>query len=1136
MTQTSPQQTPQNPKPNNSNESPPELVSSSSQGPSDPTIVQKQNLAQESQSISRSVKSTPNKLPLKQEISSPSIVGQISQWWSTKTIEFKTTVVAILLGVTPLLFVGGISYIVVANQITSGIQDDKKDDFSVLLNDLNLILSQHFKDIKIMAKMGVLTATTINVQEAEESLKQRQEIYQVYDSIAVFDNQGNVIAQTPGSKLGNHLDLSYIQAAKKADGAVISEPLISKTDGTFNIYLASVIKDRKTGQNKGFIRARLPVKELGEFFKSFEEEYEQYYLTDDQGKIFLSNQGETTTDNSNTPQEALDPTKIYPSLGRIREQEEISVFRGRNVQTNKEQLIVYGKLEPEQNLPSLNWSVILASSSKELYEAQNRLLQSIFWGTLFTAGVAGYIAYILSKKLTSPIIKTAEAIEQISQGDLDTYIEIESEDEFGILAHNINEMTSQIKVLLEDQQKLAVQSSLLKNITLKMTEAFDSQTVFQIAVEEIRKALQTDRVIVYSFDENYQGTVIAESVDRNYPKSLGVKILDPCFADQYVEKYKQGRVQATPDIYKAGLTECHLQQLEPFQVKANLVAPIVVEEDLLGLLIAHQCSGPRQWENNEIDFFAQTATQMGPSLERIMLLENQRLDTLLAQQLKNISLKIGEALNRDRVFDVAITQTREALKVDRVIIYKFDENWKGTVIAESVDPKFPRSLGAAIADPCFADKYVEKYKQGRVQATNNIYAAGLTKCHLEQLEPFQVKANLVTPIIMEGELLGLFIAHQCSEPRKWIQGEIDFMSQIATQIGPALERINLLEKQEGAELEQRRARERIQQRALELLMQVDPVSQGDLTIRATVTEDEIGTIADSYNATIENLRKIVTQVQSATREVAKVTSEQEGFIGTLATESMRQAEDIGQALDRIQSLAYSARMVLNNAEQAEEAVKQANRSVEEGEVAMNRTVDGILAIRETVAETAKKVKRLGESTQKISKVVNLIGSFADQTNLLALNASIEAAHAGEEGRGFAVVAEEVRSLARQSTEATAEIEKVVAEIQEETNEVVKAMESGTEQVVAGTKLVEETRSSLNQITAASAQINQLVAAIAAAAAEQSQTSEEITETMADVATISNETSIAVTQVSDSFQKLLLVAQTLENTVSKFKVS
>jgi len=142
-----------------------------------------------------------------------------------------------------------------------------------------------------------------------------------------------------------------------------------------------------------------------------------------------------------------------------------------------------------------------------------------------------------------------------------------------------------------------------------------------------------------------------------------------------------------------------------------------------------------------------------------MLLENQQLDSYLSMQLKDISFKIAESLTKDKVFDVATTETRAALRADRVIIYTFDQDWKGTIIAESVNAEFPKALGAMIKDPCFADKYVDKYKQGRVQATPNIYTAGLTKCHIEQLEPFEVKANLVTPIVVEGELLGLLIAH-----------------------------------------------------------------------------------------------------------------------------------------------------------------------------------------------------------------------------------------------------------------------------------------------------------------------------------------------------------------------------------------
>ncbi|NJM86260.1 MAG: chemotaxis protein, partial [Hydrococcus sp. RU_2_2] len=256
---------------------------------------------------------------------------------------------------------------------------------------------------------------------------------------------------------------------------------------------------------------------------------------------------------------------------------------------------------------------------------------------------------------------------------------------------------------------------------------------------------------------------------------------------------------------------------------------------------------------------------------------------------------------------------------------------------------------------------------------------------------------------------------------------------------------------------------------------------------------------------------------------------------SLSEEAMRQAQEITDALERIQIMNKSIREVTTSAKQAEIAVQQAAQTVQAGDSAMNRTVDGILAIRETVVETSEKVKRLGESTQKISKVVGLIGRFAAQTHMLALKASIEAARAGDEGQGFAVIADEVRSLAAQSAEATAEISNLVTSIQIETNEVAAAMQSGTERVATGTKLVEETRQNLTQIAQVSDQINLLVKTIAKAAAEQSKASEIVSQSMNEVAAISTRTSTEATQVSDSFKKLLTVAQTLQQSVGQFKV-
>ena len=490
-----------------------------------------------------------------------------------------------------------------------------------------------------------------------------------------------------------------------------------------------------------------------------------------------------------------------------------------------------------------------------------------------------------------------------------------------------------------------------------------------------------------------------------------------------------------------------------------------------------------------------------------------------------------------------LEQTRKLLNADRVIFYRFNSDLGGYISGEAVASGLRSTLNSKVEEAFVPELLFESRLQNNVLAINNIFEADVPLDHLRLLERLEIKAILEVPVFHEGQPYGLLIAHQCEVAHEWQDSQINFFKQLSAQMGLSLDRVILLERteellQQTGQLasEQQHLKEGLQQRALDLLKEVDPISKGDLTIRARVTADEIGTIADSYNATVGNLRKIVGQVQQAATEVAETTISNEASVQSLSVEALRQAEDIAQALNRAQEMAESVRQVAANAQLAETAVQQAAQTVQEGDQAMNRTVDGILTIRDTVAETAKKVKHLGESSQKISTVVNLISTFAAQTNLLALNASIEAARAGEEGRGFAVVADEVRALARQSAEATSEIEKLVAGIQAETNEVVAAMESGTEQVVTGTKLVEETRQSLNKITAASTQINELVESITQATVVQSKASEEVTRTMTNVATSADKTSKEASLVSSSFEQLLKVAQGLQENVGRFKVS
>ncbi len=520
------------------------------------------------------------------------------------------------------------------------------------------------------------------------------------------------------------------------------------------------------------------------------------------------------------------------------------------------------------------------------------------------------------------------------------------------------------------------------------------------------------------------------------------------------------------------------------------------------------------------------------------LLKQQQEEAEQAIKTKDLILKINNLQDSQLIIDTVVQEIKDVLSVERVIYYEFDEQWQGKTLVESLAKGYPSTLGETIYTADWIKKYIEQNieqnSQNQVQVINNIQQANLSEEQLKQLESFAVKASLIAGIFIQGKPAALLVSHQCSNTRYWQPQEISFLEQIANQLSFAMERLEFFKQQKNAELEAKQAQEQLQGRALELLQEVDPLSQGDLTIRAKVTEDEIGTIADSYNATIASLQKLVNQVKTVAKEVETTADNSKNRVEKLAQESVEQAESISQTVGYIQDMNESILSVSERASQAQEIVKQAGQTINVGDDAMNQAVLKINTLQKTVTETEQKVKRLGESSQEISQVLNSISRFAAQTHLLALKASIEAARAGEQGKGFAVIADEVRSLATQSATATADIENFIAKIQLETAEVVEAMSSGTQQVAEGTKLVQQTRHSLDSVTTASNEIRKLVTEIAESAMQQSETSNLVRENIANVAVTAQENSQSATQVSEEIKQLLTVAAKLQTGIDQFK--
>lgn len=342
------------------------------------------------------------------------------------------------------------------------------------------------------------------------------------------------------------------------------------------------------------------------------------------------------------------------------------------------------------------------------------------------------------------------------------------------------------------------------------------------------------------------------------------------------------------------------------------------------------------------------------------------------------------------------------------------------------------------------------------------------------------------------------------------------------------------EAQRKAE-EQEQAKEDLQRQVIRLLDDVEGAARGDLTVQAEVTADVLGAVADSFNLTIQNLREIVQQVKVAARQVNKGSAENEIFARSLSSDALRQAEELAVTLNSVQVMTDSIQRVAESAREAEEVARSASATALKGGEAVERTVSGILEIRETVAETTRKVKRLAESSQEISKIVALISQIASRTNLLALNASIEAARAGEAGRGFAIVADEVRQLADRAAKASKEIEQIVLQIQGETGSVMTAMEEGTQQVIEGTRLAEQAKRSLEDIIQVSNRIDVLVRSITADTVEQTETSRAVAQVMQSVELTAQETSQEAQRVSGSLQNLVGVARDLQTSVERFRV-
>lgn len=406
-------------------------------------------------------------------------------------------------------------------------------------------------------------------------------------------------------------------------------------------------------------------------------------------------------------------------------------------------------------------------------------------------------------------------------------------------AHQLTSCAEQICQQIEQQKALT-------SIIDRIRSSLDLNLIFKTTATEVRQLLKADRVGVFRFAPGSgwdEGEFVSEDVASGFFSAMAAKVYDHCFGSQFAVHYAKGRVQAVADIYSAGLSDCHIQILEQFQVRANLIVPVLKGEDLWGLLCIHQCRNLRHWQSSEIEFIKKIANHFAIALQQAEYLEQiKRQTTLLAQAkaqaraltrqraLVKIANQIRQSLNLDTICQTATEEVRHLLTADRVTIYRFNADWSGDFIFESVSEGWKPLVGIlpTIEDTHLMETQGGRYAANETFAISDIYTAGHCDCHVALLEEFQARAYAIAPIFQGDRLWGLLTTFQNAAPRNWDIDEVELLDQIGEQLGIALQQAEYVQQIQTQSVELKQMLQELQQSQVQLIQNEKMASLGQL--------------------------------------------------------------------------------------------------------------------------------------------------------------------------------------------------------------------------------------------------------------------------------------------------------------------
>lgn len=322
----------------------------------------------------------------------------------------------------------------------------------------------------------------------------------------------------------------------------------------------------------------------------------------------------------------------------------------------------------------------------------------------------------------------------------------------------------------------------------------------------------------------------------------------------------------------------------------------------------------------------------------------------------------------------------------------------------------------------------------------------------------------------------------------------------------------------------------------ELAKTAAKLANGELTARVNWdSKDELGDVGRAFNQMASEFSLLISQVRQSADQVASAAASQASTAEKVSAISGNQTSQADIAASSLENLNSAVKEIALKTVDVVSSANNASSMADEGQQVVNKAVQGIQQVAITVKESAQLIAALGQRSDQIGQIINVIKDIAEQTNLLALNAAIEAARAGEQGRGFAVVADEVRKLAERTATATSEISEMIAAIQSETGNAVSTMEKGSSEVNEGVALANQAGQSLQNINNSVKRVVDMIEQISEATRSQSVTTDEVTKRVEHIAEMAKENTSSVNETTSASRDMQKLSADLQQVVSRFKL-